>query len=321
MVLWRQASVLAVICTPAFLYPLGYSIHMEKRLLGNSGVEVSILGFGAGNIGDSALSESQAAELLNAVLDSGIRLIDAARSYGLAEERIGRHLKARRNEFALSTKVGYGVPGHQDWTGPCITAGIEMALRLLQTDRIDIVHLHSCPQWILEQGDVVRALLDARSAGKIRAAAYSGDNEPFDWALASGAFGSLQTSINVCDQRAVEKAAIAAGKGIGILAKRTLANAPWLPSSRPPGSDQAAEAYRDRWRAMSLDTAGLDPSEFALRFAAYLPGVSACLVGTGNVEHLRKNVRMVEAGPLPQQTVEQIRETFRAFGRDWPGQI
>jgi aryl-alcohol dehydrogenase-like predicted oxidoreductase len=296
-----------------------YSV--EKRILGSSGIEVSILGYGAGNLGNPGLSEQEAIELLHAVLDSGVTLIDTARSYGLSEERIGKHLKGRRNEFVLSTKVGYGIPGFQDWTGPCITAGIEAALRLLQTDCIDIVHLHSCPQSILEQGDVVRSLLEAKSAGKIRVAAYSGDNEPFDWALASGHFGSLQTSINVCDQRAVEKAAIATAKGIGVIAKRTLANAPWLRSTGPHDSDQAAQAYRDRWNAMALDTGGLDPSEFALRFAAYVPGVTSCLMGTRNVEHLRSNVRMIEEGPLPEQTVKMIRETFNDLGQDWTGQV
>ena len=294
---------------------------MQKRLLGNSGIEVSILGFGAGNIGDPAWDEGSAARLLHAVLDSGINLVDAARSYGLAEERIGRHLKGRRSEAVLSTKVGYGVPGYQDWTGPCIAAGIDMALRLLQTDFIDVVHLHSCPQGTLEQGDVVRALLEAKSAGKIRVAAYSGDNEPFDWALASGAFGSLQTSVNVCDQRAIDRAVVAAAKGIGIIGKRTLANAPWLPSNRPPEADQAAYDYRERWKTMALDTAGMDPSEFALRFSAYLPGVISCLVGTRSINHLRGNVRMVEAGPLPQSDAERIRDAFRAFGANWRGQV
>lgn len=267
------------------------------------------------------MPEQEAASLLNAVLDIGITLIDTARSYGLSEERIGRHLKGRRSEFVLSTKVGYGVPGYQDWTGPCITAGIDQALRFLQTDVIDIAHLHSCPLSILEQGDVVQALQDARAAGKIRSAAYSGDNEPFEWALHSGRFGSLQTSLNVCDQHAIESVASADGQGIGIIAKRTLANAPWRVSSAPPGSDSAAEAYRERWRIMALDAGSLDPSELALRFAAYLPGVSACLVGTRNPEHLRNNASMIERGPLPENMARRIRDAFLPYSASWPGQI
>lgn len=267
------------------------------------------------------MPEQEAASLLNSVLDIGINLIDTARSYGLSEERIGRHLKNRRSEFVLSTKVGYGVPGYQDWTGPCITAGIDQALRFLQTDVIDIAHLHSCPLSTLRQGDVVQALQDARAAGKIRVAAYSGDNEPFDWALHSGHFGSLQTSLNVCDQHALNSVVSAGGHGIGIVAKRTLANAPWRHTNAPPGSDAAAEAYRERWRIMALDTGSLDPSELALRFAAHVPGVSACLVGTRSVEHLRNNAAMIERGPLPENTALQIRAAFLSHAASWPGQI
>src|SRR5688572_13935144 len=94
------------------------------RHFGTTGLDVSPLGFGAGHIGDPAMEESEFAALLGAALDAGIRLVDTARGYGLSEERIGRHLARRRDEFLLSTKVGYDVPGFENWTGPCITAGV-----------------------------------------------------------------------------------------------------------------------------------------------------------------------------------------------------
>ena len=58
----------------------------------------------------------------------------------------------------------------------------------------------ACPLPVLQQGDVTRALQDCRAAGKLRVAAYSGDNAEADFAVASGAFGGLQTSISLCDQ-------------------------------------------------------------------------------------------------------------------------
>ena len=77
-----------------------------RRPFGDTGLTVPVLGFGAGGIGDPALSERDAETLLNSVLDLGVGLIDTARSYGLSEERIGRHLARRRGDFVLSTKVG-----------------------------------------------------------------------------------------------------------------------------------------------------------------------------------------------------------------------
>src|SRR5690606_2023592 len=94
--------------------------------------------------GAPGLDEAEGGQLLNAVPDLGVGLIDTARSYGLSEERIGRHLCGRRDEFVLSTKVGYGVDGVEDWTPRCVRLGIEAARARLATDVIDIVHLHSC---------------------------------------------------------------------------------------------------------------------------------------------------------------------------------
>ncbi len=290
---------------------------MQQRAFGNTGLFVSVIGFGATAVGNPSMPESDAERILDSVVDAGVNVIDTARSYGKSEERIGKYLNHRRSEVILSTKVGYGIPGYQDWTGACIRAGIDHALRLMQTDFIDIVHFHSCPLPVLRQEENLEALSEGVRLGKIRVAAYSGDNESLDWALHSGRFGSLQTSISVCDQRAIPAAAIAQERGIGIIAKRPLANAPWR-FSEPPTGDSAAFAYWQRWHTMKLNLNNLDPSELFLRFVAYLPGVDCCLVGTGNLEHLKQNIRIVEKGKLPDDTISGIRA---AFQNDWAGEI
>jgi aryl-alcohol dehydrogenase-like predicted oxidoreductase len=76
---------------------------MDHRPFGRTGLTFPCLGFGAGHVGDPALAEAEVGRLLHGVLDLGVTLIDTARSYGLSEERIGRHLAGRRNEFVLST--------------------------------------------------------------------------------------------------------------------------------------------------------------------------------------------------------------------------
>jgi aryl-alcohol dehydrogenase-like predicted oxidoreductase len=293
---------------------------MERRPLGSTGLQVSALGFGAGPIGDAALSEDEAAKLLHGVLDAGITLIDTAPSYGLSEERIGRHLQGRRGEFVLSTKCGYGVPGVEDWTGPCITQGIELALRRLRTEVIDVMHFHSCPVDVLERPGVVDALTRAVEQGKVRVAAYSGDNHALEHALNMGRFGSVQVSVNLFDQRAIDwGVARARERGVGVIAKRPLGNAPWRYSERPGAQDVAL--YWDRMRQMALDPHGMEGSEFALRFAAFVPGVAACIVGTTRMENLQRNVRALEHGPLAPELVTQIRDAFRRNDHGWDGQI
>ena len=293
---------------------------MDKRAYGNAGLAVSILGLGAGQVGAAALDEAGASRLLNSALDLGINLIDTARGYGLSEARIGRHLAHRRSEFVLATKVGYGIEGQLDWTASCVTAGIDEALRLLCTEYIDIVHLHSCELPTLLAGEVVDALDRARALGKIGLVAYSGENDALAWSVASGRFGGIECSVNLFDQGSLGGALpLAAGHGLGVIAKRPLGNAPWRFAQRP--ADDYCEIYWHRMHQLAYDTAGLPWDELALRFSAFQPGVSVAIVGTASVEHLRHNVRLAQKGPLPTPMVDTLRARFAALGGAWPGEV
>ncbi len=305
---------------------------MQQRAFGLTGLSVSVLGLGAGQIGEANQSEAEVGELLNTALDLGITLIDTARSYGLSEKRIGRHLAHRRQEFVLSTKVGYGVPGQADWTYDCILAGIDLALRNLKTDVLDIVHLHSCPIQTLAENGVIEALLKAREQGKIRVAAYSGENEELAWAVGLGditvadgsdagkKFGSVECSVNLFDQMSLATSLPAAGAhGMGVIAKRALGNVPWRFAERPQGN--YCETYWTRMQAMALDAGDMPWDELALRFSTFAPNVSAAIVGTLSVKHLRHNVALIEAGPLPETVFEGVRARFNALGYDWRGEI
>lgn len=293
---------------------------MEQRPLGATGLRVSVLGFGAGRIGGAEITDAEVDRLIGAALDLGVTLFDTARSYGLSEERLGRALAGRRDGVVLSTKIGYGVEGVPDWTAACITEGVEAALRRLRTDRLDLVHLHSCPREILERSGVVEALGRAVLAGKVRVAAYSGEDEALWWAVRSGAFGAVQCSVSVVDQGAIDSAVAEAGaRGVGVLGKRALGNVPWSFAAPPPESD-VAEAWR-RFRALAPDPDGLSFTELFLRFAAFTPSVSAALIGTRSLAHLSQACAAVERGPLPEARVAVLREGFARAGATWTGRI
>ena len=293
---------------------------MQTKPYGNAGFHVSVLGLGAGQVGDERLAEQDAAQLLNMALDLGITLIDTARGYGLSEERIGRHLSHRRSEFVLSTKVGYGIPGHADWTGGIIEAGVDAALARLRTDRLDIVHLHSCELSTLQAGEVVDALVRLREKGKIRVAAYSGENAALAWALADGRFGGVECSVNLFDQGGLAgPLAQALRDGLGVIAKRPLGNAPWRFEQRPVGD--YAETYWERMHELAYDTSGLAWDEFALRFSAWQPEVSCAIVGTASIAHLRHDAEIAAKGPLPAAATAAIRRRFAECGAAWPGQV
>lgn len=288
---------------------------MEQRPFGSTGLTVSALGLGAGQVGDDAVSEDAAATLLHGALDAGVTLIDTARGYGLSEERIGRHLAGRRDEFVLSSKGGYDVPGAENWTPAAVTAGIDRALRLTRSERIEIFHLHSCPLEVLRRGDLQDALEAAAAAGKIGVAAYSGDNEHLAFAAASGRFGSIETSVNIVDQWNLHHV-VGRQPDLGVIAKRPIANAPWRFSERPVGD--YAELYWDRLRALDLDPDGFDWDELALRFTAYASGVHSAITGTARLDHLKRNVEIVDRGPLPAELLSRIEDAWSRQGTDWP---
>jgi aryl-alcohol dehydrogenase-like predicted oxidoreductase len=290
---------------------------MEFRKYGTTGLKVSVIGFGAGEIGDYSIPENQAEKILNTALDSGINLIDTARGYFASEERIGKFLSHRRKEFVLSTKVGYGIQGLNDWTYDIIFAGVDEALRLMRTDYIDIVHLHSCDVDILRRGEVLDALDKTVEAGKVRFAAYSGDNEAVDFAVGSGRFQGIQTSINLTDQRNLYSLLPdAMSKGLGIIAKRPLANAPWRFNEQPIG--HYCEDYWLRWKQMNFNP-DIEWGELFLRFVLSINEISSAIIGTANPDHLKGNIEIAARGSLPKNVFNELVNIFRKNDNNWVG--
>jgi aryl-alcohol dehydrogenase-like predicted oxidoreductase len=300
------------------------SLFTPQRTFGATSLHTSALGFGAGHIGGTNMTEQEAGTILNRAIDLGVNLIDTARGYGMSEERIGRHLSYRRNDFVLVSKCGYSVPGYQDWTPEAIHAGVDMALRLMRTDYLDGMLLHSCPRATLDTKGLLDALDECVKAGKVRAVGYSGENEDLAYALSLKRFHIVETSVNIFDQRGIVAYLPTAVKhDVGVIAKRPLANAPWKYSERPVGN--YCEPYWERMIAMQahkiVQESGLPWDELALRFSAFTEGVSTAIVGTANVNNLQHNIRIVNKGALPQDLVNTLHATFKKYDTDWTGQI
>lgn len=291
------------------------ALHMPRRSYGASGLQVPMLGLGAGGLGDPGLSEAEVDRLLGLALDLGVNLIDTAPSYGASEARIGRHLRGRRGQAILSTKVGYGIPGVPDWTAEAVTAGVLRALGTFGVQQLDIVHLHSCPAEILERGEVTEALVRAVRAGQVRAAAYSGDGHALYLAQGCGAFAGVQATLSICDQHNAPTLALAERAGLGVIIKRPLANAPWRYEACPSRADEAE--YWRRWRQMDLALHDESPASVALRFAAFQPFVSTILVGTTREAHLRSALQALGRGPLPGELATHVAQRWRTHGADW----
>ena len=287
---------------------------MEKRRLGKTDMQVSVLGFGGAEIGFEGASAETVEALLNSALDAGLNVIDTAECYEGSEELIGKAVGHRRNEFYLFTKVGHprGI-GSEDWSTPSILESIERSLRRLKTDRLDLIQLHSCSEAALKKGDVIAALQTAQERGHTRYIGYSGDSRPAKFAVESGAFDTLQTSLNIADQEPIEQTIPPArDRSMGVIAKRPIANAAWKSGHKPIDSYQ--HPYWDRLRKLDYDFIRGRPLEqsiaHALRFTLSVPGVHTAIVGTTKPERWQENAKLLEAGALSQVEFDAIRERW-----------
>lgn len=251
---------------------------MVQRPLGNTGLRVSPIGLGAFKIGRNVgikyphhyelPEENEVAALLNGVLDLGINYIDTAPAYGLSEERIGKAIGHRRNEFVLSTKAGETFENGRstyDFSAAAVAASVERSLQRLQTDRLDIVFIHSpgddLP--VMQKTDVVPTLQRLRQAGKTRAIGLSGKTvEGARAALTWADVLMVEYHLNVRSHERVF--AEASKRGIGIVCKKGLA------SGQLPPSD-------------------------AIRFVLNNPAITSMVIGSLNLNHLRENLKAAES--------------------------
>jgi aryl-alcohol dehydrogenase-like predicted oxidoreductase len=300
---------------------------MEKRRLGKTDMDVTVLGFGGSEIGYERVAQESVTQLLNSALDAGLNGIDTAECYYGSEELIGRAVGKRRNEFYLFTKCGHphGMESAANWSKVSILQSIERSLRRLQTDILDLVQLHSCSESELRNSEAIDALQTARERGLTRYIGYSGDSRAAHYAVECGAFDSLQTSINIADQEAIDLTLpTARQKQIGVIAKRPIANAAWKTGHRPP--DAYHHEYWERLRRLNYEFLRNRPVEetiaIALRFTLSVPGVHTAIAGTTKSDRWQQNARMLEAGPLSKAEFRAIRDRWEEYApRTWIGQI
>ncbi len=246
---------------------------MDNRRLGNCGLDVSPVGYGAFKIGRNQKikyaqaydlpSDDEADRLLNAVLDLGVTYIDTAPAYGLSEQRIGTAISHRKGEFVLSTKVGESFADGEstyDFSADGVRRSVERSLARLKLETLDVVFIHSDgnDQHILNETDVVETLCKLRDAGVAQAIGFSGKS--VEGARASLTWAdAIMVEYNLDDTSHEPVIAEANAAGVGVVVKKGLAS-------------------------------GHLPADEAIRFVLANDAVGSVVVGGLNLEHLRANV-------------------------------
>ena len=319
---------------------------MQKRRLGRTGLEVSVLGYGAGAVG-GLMTKGRPDDQERAVaraLEAGINYFDTAALYGNgeSERNLGRVLKALKADVVVGTKVRLSAEHRAD-VGKAIAKGMDDSLRRMGRDHVDLFQLHN-PLVARDGGDklaidialneVAPALEKLKKAGKTRFIGFSGVGETaaLHRAIDSKLFDTVQVVYNALNPSAggpLPKGAPGQDYGrlfdrakaadMGTIIIRALAGGALAGTTErhplamqvvdPIGSASTFAADVARAKALeSLVRDGVVDSltELAERFVIAHPAVSTMLVGYSTLDHLDAAIAAVEKGPLPDTALKRI---------------
>ncbi|MCC2684008.1 MAG: aldo/keto reductase [Paenibacillaceae bacterium] len=297
---------------------------MQKSVLGRTGLEVTRLGFGAMEVrgpriwNGRPVTDGEAERILNAVLDAGINFIDTSYDYGLSEEYIGKFISKRRGEYYLATKCGCTLVDKGDhdetphvWTKENILHNIEVSLRRMKTDYVDLLQLHNPTVEQVENGGLVDVLKEIQASGEVRWIGISSTQPHIAEFIRWGVFDSFQIPYSALERVHENNISAAAQSGAGTIIRGGVAKG-------EPGVGLGRKDRWAEWEKAKLDELlgeGESRTAFLLRFTLSHPSLSTTIVGTKNPEHLTENLRIAEKGPLPANVYEEAKKRLSAAGQ------
>ena len=302
---------------------------LEKRMLGRTGMDVTVMGYGAMELRGAPrgreVSEEDAGRLLNTVLDLGINYIDTSIDYGVSEERIGRHIAHRRNEYFLASKcgclVGWAPEPGRDRGGPHVytrdnvVAGVEQSLRRMNTDYLDLLQVHMTPsRQVLEESGTIEAMQELQAEGKARFLGMSGTIPHLADHIEMGVFDAFQIPYSASQREHENLVATAATAGAGTIIRGGAAKG--APSGGERPSSRNPELL-DVWEQAKMDELleeGQSRMEFVIRFTQTHPGMHTNIVGTVNPGHLRQNLEASQEGNLPTDVYKEAKRRLAEAG-------
>lgn len=319
---------------------------MQRRRFGRTGLDLSVLGFGAGAVG-GLMTRGAVADQERAIaraVEQGINYIDTASTYGNgeSEKNLGRVLKALKPNIVLGTKFRLKARDRKN-VAAFVAQSLDESLQRLQRDHVDLLQLHN-PLVAKDADDhlavdialneVVPALQALVKAGKTRFIGFSGVGEPAALlkAAESGAFDTMQVVYNALNPSAggaMPKGAPGLDYGrvlgrtkardMGTIVIRALAGGalagtadrhPLAMQVVPPiGSapDFAGDVARAKALAPLVEESGSSSlAEMAQRFVISNPNVTTMLVGYSTLDQLDQAVAAVAKGPLPLEILNKI---------------
>ena len=301
---------------------------MEKRMLGNTGLEVTVIGFGAMTIGGAfgPVDDGESNRALHAAIDGGINFIDTSDAYGAgrSENIIGQFLKERsdRNDIIVFTKGGNNMAtGQRDFTPEYISNALENSLKRLEIEAIDLYLLHNPNLDNMQAEDSYAVLEKAKDDGKLKNWGVSVNTDAeCDYAVGQSKPSVMQMEYNILEQSPAESFARAKSAGMGVISRVPLKRG--FLSGRIDETFEFAEGDR-RKKMLSpeniqkfqaklnrlQDIAGqlkISPATAALRFCVSNTDVTCVIPGIRTPEQSTQNAACGEA--LPPEAMTRLRE-------------
>ena len=284
---------------------------MIYRPLGQTGLDVSILGFGASPLGAAfgPIDPEEGRRAVHAAIDLGVNYFDVAPYYGLtlAETRLGDYLKGKRQDIILATKVGRYDVNSFDFSAERVTRSVDESLKRLQTDWIDVIQVHD-----IEYGDrsqiiheTIPALQRLKESGKVRFVGITGyplhqfvdilQQQSVDTVLSYCRYNLFDTSMAEVLTPVVKE------KGAGLINAAPL-HMGLLTHAGPPPWHPAPMRVQEMGRQVAAfcEQQGVNISSLALQFALDYPDVATTIVGMRSVAEVQMNVGAVGNPPSPE---------------------
>lgn len=299
---------------------------MEKRILGRTGLEVSVLGMGGlfvSKVGGRGRDE--ACQAVHRALELGINYVDTAPGYADSEEVLGLALEGVPQPYFLSTKLGGRPQPFDAKDKDALRQSVEESLKLLKRDHIDILMVHEPDRpgqydWWADYDNFygpVTDLLEELKAEKIIKFTGMGGTTAYllPHIMATGSYDVVLTAFNysllwreatiaILPEAKKQNMGVIIGSPLqqGALARRyseVETGARWL---SPPRQEQYKKLYA------LLDDMEMSLPEAALRMVVSNPDISIVLTGARSVEEVEQNVSSVEKGALPADALSRLQE-------------
>ncbi len=291
---------------------------MKYRSLGQTGLEVSIISFGASSLGGvfRDISEAEGIRTVHVALDAGVNFIDVSPYYGAtkAESVLGKALReVGRDRFYLATKVGQYGEGKFDFSKERVARSVEESMRRLGVDYIDLIQCHDIEFADLKQitDETLPALHCLKAAGKVGHVGITGlPLRIFPAIIDATEPGTVESILSFChyelnDTSLEEWLPYFAQKGVGVI------------NASPTGMGLLTEREVPKWHPASTTIKagcrkavdfcreqGIDIVELAVQFAVANPQIATTLVGSANPDNIRSNI----AAALKPIDAEHLRQ-------------